>query len=272
MKKLICCLFFAFAVLACGTAGAATVYKIGDTVAWHHTSTTQWGTAYYPHSCVISEEGIQSGAIKLLTATCTQAGTIRVSSREWESPNTPTGSARWHTDYLEVQVEALGHCVKSYTNGTDATCQMNTALSGVCERCGETVTKEIADTKREHTYSEYSVHTVATCVTPAQLIAFCDFGCGETDIIADELGTLDAGNHEAVSVLPEVKPTATQTGLTEGSMCTACNGIIVEQQVIPALRVDHLPDTGDASSVTLWASMLFVGLAGAIAMRKRIDA
>lgn len=83
---------------------------------------------------------------------------------------------------------------------------------------------------------------------------------------------LDAGNHEAVSVLPEVKPTATQTGLTEGSMCTACNGIIVEQQVIPALRVDHLPDTGDASSVTLWASMLFVGLAGAIAMRKRIDA
>ncbi|MBQ3575093.1 MAG: LPXTG cell wall anchor domain-containing protein [Clostridia bacterium] len=263
MKKKILAFACLMAMLLASFAMADTkVYKMGDTVSWHHTSTTQWGTAYYPHVVKLTEENIKNGSVKLITATCTAQGTVTVTSRERESPNTPTGSERWCTQSRTVTVEAIGHHVEEYTT-TPGTCQSNAYRTGNCTRCGVPVSEEIPNTKTDHTFENYQVSAPATCVSPATLTAKCEH-CNETDSMADPAGTLDPENHADIVILPAVAPTKESTGLTEGKHCNACNTTLVAQEVVMML-----PATGDGAMPALWIALIAVGVIGMIAVMKK---
>ena len=55
-------------------------------------------------------------------------------------------------------------------------------------------------------------------------------------------GGADAGHVHTEEVIPAVDPTCTQTGLTEGTRCSECGEVLVEQEVVPALG--HTTETG----------------------------
>lgn len=72
----------------------------------------------------------------------------------------------------------------------------------------------------------------ATCSSP-EYCEICDTMFGESlehDVVTDEAKA----------------PTCTETGLTEGSHCSICDGVIVEQEEIDALGHDWLDATNDA--------------------------
>ncbi|MBE6584727.1 MAG: hypothetical protein E7649_07130 [Ruminococcaceae bacterium] len=69
--------------------------------------------------------------------------------------------------------------------------------------------------------------------------AICDF-CG------NRYGALDIENHESIVYDDEVEPDCTNTGLTAGSHCGACEREIVEQEEIPMLGHDWIDATYEA--------------------------
>ena len=60
-------------------------------------------------------------------------------------------------------------------------------------------------------------------------------GCGATKEVTLKL---DAANHETVVTDKAVAPTCETTGLTEGSHCSACDTVIVEQETVDKLGHD----------------------------------
>lgn len=73
--------------------------------------------------------------------------------------------------------------------------------------------------------------TDATCTADGQMSGLCDV-CGE--VITKQI--VSEGHKE--EVIASVAPTCTETGLTEGSKCSVCGLVLVEQEVIEALGHD----------------------------------
>ena len=67
---------------------------------------------------------------------------------------------------------------------------------------------------------------------------------------------IEALGHKAIT-LPAVEPTCTQTGLTEGSKCSVCGEVLVEQEIIEALG--HTPEAIPAVAPTCTATGLTEG-------------
>ena len=62
------------------------------------------------------------------------------------------------------------------------------------------------------------------------------------EILADTTFYAQWEDHEhQLQVIPGTPATCTQTGLTDGQRCTICDGIIIEQTIIPALGHDYVP-------------------------------
>ena len=81
----------------------------------------------------------------------------------------------------------------------------------VCSVCGEK--GDVA----AHAGGTATCSSKATCET-----------CGE------EYGKLDPSRHEHTETLPAKAATCTEDGLTEGSKCTDCGEVLVEQKAVPA--------------------------------------
>ena len=81
----------------------------------------------------------------------------------------------------------------------------------VCSVCGEK--GDVA----EHAGGTATCSSKATCEV-----------CGE------EYGKLDPSRHEHTETLPAKAATCTEDGLTEGSKCTDCGEVLVEQKAVPA--------------------------------------
>ena len=101
-------------------------------------------------------------------------------------------------------------------NRTDATCTENGSVSYTCSRCRYTY----FDSEIEATGHNMSA---GTCTEPSRCLnANCDYTEGESfdhTIVIDE----------------EMPAFCEQDGLTEGSHCSVCGTVIVEQEIIPAL-------------------------------------
>ena len=95
-------------------------------------------------------------------------------------------------------------------------------------------TKKIPATG-EHNYATEieSSRVPSTCKTAGKITMKC--GCGATKDVALEL---DAANHETVVKDKAVAPDCENTGLTEGSHCSACDTVIVEQETVAKLGHD----------------------------------
>lgn len=79
----------------------------------------------------------------------------------------------------------------------------------------------------------------------------------------------DPNNHTTLTPIPAVEPTTTETGLTEGQYCTACGVITLEQQVVPMLPTDDIPETSDGLEIFLFAGLAAVSALGMMTLRKR---
>lgn len=76
----------------------------------------------------------------------------------------------------------------------------------------------------EHSYSEWSVKTEATCSSDGEKIRVCE--CGETQTQA-----IEKKAHQIITVSP-IPPTCATAGYTAGSCCSVCGIFTTEPQLI----------------------------------------
>ena len=123
--------------------------------------------------------------------------------------------------------DATGHNYNSEVT-TQATHTSTGVMTFTCA-CGDTYTEEI-DKIADHKYN--LLITMPSCTEKGYTTYIC--ACGDT-YVADEV---KAFGH-TVKIIPAVAATCTQTGLTEGKVCTTCNETLVAQEVVPV--TGHTP-------------------------------
>ena len=145
---------------------------------------------------------------------------------EWETTKKATcstdGEQTRFCDCGEAQtksVPATEHTIV-IDSAVEATCTETGLTEGKhCSSCNEVILAQSERPKLEHTYS-------------GDFDATCEI-CGFTRKV-------DC-NHSTMTVLPAKAATCTETGLTEGKLCSYCHTVFVKQEVIPTL--EHVYNT-----------------------------
>ena len=129
-------------------------------------------------------------------------------------------------------IAALGHKESFiWTTTRVATCAEEGERAKLCERCNAPVTTEVLS-KPEHTPSGWTVIEPKTCYEDGERAKICT-ECNQH--VQTEV--LKAGH--TVKILKATDATCTESGLTQGKMCTECEQILVAQEIIPALNHDY---------------------------------
>ena len=117
------------------------------------------------------------------------------------------------------------HDFGEWTVTVPATCTEAGEEQRTCA-CGEVEIQEIAPLG--HIFGEGEVTASATCTQTGVMTYTCEC-CGET-----KTETIAMAEHTVV-IDAAVAPTCVETGLTEGSHCSVCHTILIEQRTISAL-------------------------------------
>ncbi|MGN0443110.1 MAG: hypothetical protein ACI4F5_00660, partial [Acutalibacteraceae bacterium] len=143
----------------------------------------------------------------------------------------------------QEEIPATGHQSITKVEAVTPTCTTAGNIEYyVCGDCDTyfsdaSATSEITDKNsvviaaNGHDWNDGEITTPANCVDTGVKTYTCNV-CGDT---RTEVIAVDSTNHKTVVTDVEVAPTCTATGLTEGSHCSACGTVIVEQTVINAL-------------------------------------
>ncbi|MBO5359251.1 MAG: amidase domain-containing protein [Clostridia bacterium] len=168
-------------------------------------------------------------------------------------------------------VPALDHDWGDWKITTEAGCITNGERKAVCNRDASHIKTEVIPAKGHTSVSEDAIP--ATClnsgktegshcsvcnavIKKAEYIAPLGHDWGEWDV-KDPTCTEDGYEHRvckrdpshvehedikalghSAETIPAVEPTCEDTGLTEGSVCSTCDKVLVEQEVVPALGHD----------------------------------
>ena len=147
-------------------------------------------------------------------------------------------------DSYTREIPALGHAYVDVV--TAPTCTEQGYTTHTCSRCGDSYVDSYVDALG-HSWNAGEVTTEASCTDEGVRTFTCTV-CGATKTEA-----ISAAGHTVVTD-PAVAPTCTEPGLTEGSHCSVCGAVIVEQQVVAA--TGH----GYAESVTKVATCTETGV------------
>ena len=192
------------------------------------------------------EDNINAGqALLIITGAGIFAGTIEkeftISPKDLSGNYAKLSAAKYEQDGTakEPAVTVSKYTYSSttvLTEGTDfsvsytdniAAGTASAVISGIGNYCGS-ITKTFTIVHTKHSYGASYVSKAATCTENGeqrQDCAFCDA------YLTEEIAMLP---HTSVTD-ERVEPTCTNTGLTEGSHCSACGEILTAQQVIPAI-------------------------------------
>ena len=159
-------------------------------------------------------------------ATCTQEGMMTYTCTRCGDTKTET-------------IDATGHIV-AIDAAVAPTCTETGLTEGKhCSVCKKVLVEQEVLPALDHDWDEGKVTTPATC-TQKGVMTFTCTRCGDT-----RTETIAMKEHtEAIDAA--VAPTCTETGLTEGSHCSVCEKVLVEQEVVPAL--DHDWDDGEVTT------------------------
>ena len=93
----------------------------------------------------------------------------------------------------------------------------------------------------EHSYSDWSVKTEATCSSEGEETRECE--CGETETRA-----IEKKEHRIIATSP-IAPTCTNAGQTAGAHCSVCGIFTTEPQILPPTH-NYIPSVISAPTCT----------------------
>ena len=151
-------------------------------------------------------------------------------THEWSETWSTDGNQHWHeckcgekTDIANHETQVVGQKVNDcthdgYTGDT------------VCKVCDKTITSGSVTPALGHDMGESYIKEDANCT---------DDGVERTECLRNNCDYFEdtkiAAKGHTTFTLRAVKPTCTDTGLTEGVKCSSCNVVITEQEIIDAL-------------------------------------
>ncbi len=131
-------------------------------------------------------------------------------------------------DSCVIMVACSNNYIKSEI--VPSTCTEDGYTVYVCEECGETMISDVI----EATGHDYvAVVTKPTCTEKGYTTYVC--ACGDSYID----NYIDVLNHTE-EIMSAKDATCTETGITEGKKCSACDEILVAQEEIPAKGHDYV--------------------------------
>ena len=164
--------------------------------------------------------------------------------------------------------EKLDHTYENYVSNNDATCTEDGTKTGTCV-CGAKDTIADAGSALGHK-DEVVPGKAATCTETGLTDGKKCSVCGETTVKQNEIpanghkdddnnykcdvcGTNLCNDHNEETIVGKAA-TCTETGLTDGKMCSICGSIILAQEVIPAKGHTATADDGDCTTAVKCAN------------------
>ena len=194
---------------------------------------------------------------------CSVCNTVIVAQED-----TPTIDHSWDEGVTTTAPTCNGEGVKTYTctvcktTKTEAlaatghtpvnvpaqapTCNDDGHEAGIkCSKCDATIEGLTAIPALGHNWSEWTQTTTPTCTEKGEDSRYCQReGCD-----AKETREIAANGHTEV-IDPRVEPTIDTEGKTEGSHCSVCNEVLVEQTPIPKKESVTITFVDNGSTVT----------------------
>ena len=125
--------------------------------------------------------------------------------------------------FVDTYTDPKGHTYEAVTVGPTCT---EYGYTGQACACGDVIVEAYTEEPLGHSYEDVTIEM--TCTQDGFVGQVCA-ACGDT--VTQE--TMPAPGHAEV-VDKGVPPTCTEDGLTDGSHCSVCSEVLVEQTVIPA--------------------------------------
>ena len=202
-----------------------------------------------------------SDFITLKQAECSEEGKIVRKCKKCNKTDTATIGFLPHTEEVD--------------KGKAPTCTQTGLTEGKhCSVCQTILLAQEKIPKSEHTYGEWRISVEATCTEDGECVRVCECGQRETGVIsatghtmgawlvgkaasckeegilvrlcyncqAEEYDTTGKSDKHVVVIDEAVAPTCSAYGKTEGSHCSVCSKVFVEQTAVPITN-EHTPVT-----------------------------